>query len=149
MCRGLFVDTSSSPPTVYAATYGGDGRRSFHLDEWRASRIHVNYTTANGLGSNNVLGVYVAGSTIYAATDAGLAISTNGGTSFTNYTTANGLGSNFVFNIFVSGSTIYAATSGLGRARAAVFPFRRTAVARSPITRQPTALRAITCRLFP
>jgi hypothetical protein len=34
----------------------------------------TNYTTANGLGDNNVRGVYASGSTIYAATDGGLSI---------------------------------------------------------------------------
>ena len=43
----------------------------------------TNYTTANGLGANNVYGVYASGSSIYAATQGGLGISTNGGTSFT------------------------------------------------------------------
>ena len=35
----------------------------------------ANYTTNNGLGSNSVYGVAVSGSTIYAATANGLAIS--------------------------------------------------------------------------
>jgi len=34
----------------------------------------TNYTTANGLGDNVVKGVYVSGSTIYAATEDGLSI---------------------------------------------------------------------------
>ncbi|MFM7587427.1 MAG: hypothetical protein ACKO6M_10450, partial [Bacteroidota bacterium] len=64
------------------------------------------------MGNNNVLGVYVSGSTVYAATGGGLSISTNGGTSFTNYTTANGLGNNSVNGVYASGSTVYAATYG-------------------------------------
>ena len=72
----------------------------------------TNYTTTNGLGANSVRSVYAIGSTIYAATNGGLGISTNGGTSFTNYTTTNGLGSNTVRRVYVSGSTIYAATTG-------------------------------------
>jgi len=72
---------------------------------------YVNRTTANGLGSNHVQAVYVVGSNVYAATDAGLSISTNGGTSFTNATIANGLGSNDVRSVFVVGNTIYAATA--------------------------------------
>ncbi len=80
---------------------------------------YVNRTTTNGLGSNYVKAVYVVGSNVYAATDAGLSISTDGGSSFTNYTTTlNGLGSNNVSGVFVVGSTIYAATKdttyGLG-----------------------------------
>jgi hypothetical protein len=69
-------------------------------------------TTANGLGSNVVNGVYASGSTIYAATGGGLSVSSNNGTSWTNYTTANGLGNNLVNGVYASGSTIYAATQG-------------------------------------
>jgi hypothetical protein len=36
----------------------------------------ANYTTANGLGSNSVNGVYASGNTVYAATDGGLSIAT-------------------------------------------------------------------------
>ena len=67
----------------------------------------TNYTIANGLGDNDVQGVYASGSSIYAATyGGGLSISTNGGTSFTNYTTANGLGSNFMRGVYASGSNL-------------------------------------------
>ena len=74
----------------------------------------TNYTTTNGLGGNNVNGVYASGSTIYAATNCNgaLSISTNNGTSWTNYTTTNGLGSNDVRGVYASGSSIYAATYG-------------------------------------
>jgi hypothetical protein len=44
----------------------------------------TNKTTTDGLGSNDVRGVYANGNTIYAATTNGLSISSNGGTSFTN-----------------------------------------------------------------
>jgi hypothetical protein len=79
----------------------------------------TNRSTANGLGDNNVRGVFaLAGptsTTVYAATFGGLGISTNGGASFTNRTTANGLGSNVVRAVFaVSGpgsTTVYAATT--------------------------------------
>ena len=50
----------------------------------------------------------LAGSTLYAATGAGLSISTDGGTTFVNYTT--GLASMSVNTIAVSGATVYAAT---------------------------------------
>jgi hypothetical protein len=72
----------------------------------------TNRTTADGLGSNSVRGVYVSGSTVYAATDGGLSISTDGGASFTNKTTADGLGSNDVHGVHASGSMVYAATEG-------------------------------------
>ena len=50
---------------MYAATAGGlsistDGGATF-----------TTYTTANGLGSNFVLGVYADGATVYAATNGG------------------------------------------------------------------------------
>lgn len=58
--------------------------------------------------------VYVDSSgTIYAATNNGLSISTNGGTTFVNKSTIAGLGNNDVNGVYVDGSgTIYAATSG-------------------------------------
>jgi hypothetical protein len=74
----------------------------------------TNYTTANGLVSNLVRGVYATGSTVYVATSQGLSISTNGGANWTNYTTANGLGDNWVEGVHAVGNTIYAATSGGG-----------------------------------
>ncbi|MFH1263856.1 MAG: hypothetical protein V1495_10510 [Pseudomonadota bacterium] len=44
----------------------------------------TNRTTADGLGDNDVNGVFAVGSTVYAATDGGgLSISTDGGTTFT------------------------------------------------------------------
>ncbi len=70
----------------------------------------VNKTTTDGLGANYVQGVYVSGSTVYAATAGGVSISTNGGATFTNKTTANGLGHNRVNGVYASGSTVYAAT---------------------------------------
>jgi LPXTG-motif cell wall-anchored protein len=71
---------------------------------------YVNRTTANGLGSNVVNAVYVVGANVYAATNAGLSISTDGGATFTNKTMADGLGSNNVSGVFVVGNTIYAST---------------------------------------
>ncbi|MFM9135380.1 MAG: fibronectin type III domain-containing protein [bacterium] len=74
----------------------------------------TNKTTSNGLGTDNVRGVYAVGSTVYAATYGwGLSISTNGGATFTSRTaTGNGLGSDFVYGVFAVGSTVYAATGG-------------------------------------
>ena len=77
----------------------------------------VNKTTSNtgaGLGSNTLRGVYVIGSTVYAATTGGLSISTDGGATFTNKTTSNGLGSNTVKGVYaIDGTpdTVYAATT--------------------------------------
>ncbi len=72
----------------------------------------TNRTTADGLGSDKVEGVYVEGSVVYAATWGGLSISTDGGNTFSNRTTANGLGSNYVHGVFANGLKIYAATAG-------------------------------------
>ena len=77
-----------------------------------AAWVFTNKTTANGLGSNTVLGVFVSGSTVYAATFNGLSISTNGGSTFSNKTPAHGLGSDYIYGVFASGSTVYAATDG-------------------------------------
>ena len=68
----------------------------------------TNYTS--GLGSNIVNGVYATDDTIYAATNGGLSISTDGGTTFTNYT--SGLGNNLVRGVYATDDTIYAATNG-------------------------------------
>ena len=78
----------------------------------------TNKTTANtgaGLGSNTVRGVWVIGSTVYAATNGGLSISTDGGTTFTNKTTIDGLGNDIVNGVYVidgAQDTVYAATYG-------------------------------------
>jgi hypothetical protein len=74
----------------------------------------ITKTTADGLLSNNVIGVYAIGSTVYAATQgSGLSISLDSGNSFTiNKTTANGLGSDGLFRVYADGLTVYAATQG-------------------------------------
>ena len=73
-----------------------------------------NRTITDGLGSDAVLGVYVVGSNVYAATNGGLSISTDGGATFTNKTTDNGLGRNRVNGVHAVGSNVYAATRGGG-----------------------------------
>lgn len=78
--------------TLYTATNGGlgistDGGETFTYR-----------TTADGLGSNIVRGVYADGATVYAATAGGLSISTDGGATFTNR--ANGLDDYAVFGMF-------------------------------------------------
>jgi len=79
-----------------------------------AAWVFTNKTTANGLGSNTVLGVFVSGSTVYAATFNGLSISTNGGITFINKTTADGLANNNLRGVSTSADTVYAATVGGG-----------------------------------
>ena len=72
----------------------------------------TNRTTANGLGSDIVNGVYVEGPYVYAATEGGLSISSDGGMTFSNRTMANGLGSKNVIRVIANGSNVYAATEG-------------------------------------
>jgi hypothetical protein len=58
---------------------------------------------------------YASGSTIYAATDVALSISTNNGTNWTNYTnasTSGGLGGNTVIDVYDRGNSIYAPPTG-------------------------------------
>ena len=64
------------------------------------------------MGSNGVKGVYAVDSTIYAATDSGLSISTDDGQHWVNKTNVDGLGNLLVRSVFAVGSTIYAATNG-------------------------------------
>ena len=72
----------------------------------------TNRTTTNGLGANRVRGVFSTSSTIYAATNGGLSISTNGGDTFTNRPTTNGLGANVISGVYTVENTVYAATNG-------------------------------------
>ncbi len=72
----------------------------------------MNRTTANGLGTNNLRGVYASGSTVYVASTNGVAISTNGGATFVNRTTANGLAANNNSVVYAEGNTVYAAAIG-------------------------------------
>jgi hypothetical protein len=76
-----------------------------------ACDTYTNKTTSDGLGYNSVKGVYVVGSTVYAATLSGLSISSNGGATFSNYTTASGLGDDLVYGVYASGLNVYAATA--------------------------------------
>ena len=76
---------------------------SYSLPAQAQALTFTNRTTANGLGSNPVQDVFANGSIIYVATNNGLSISINGGSSFNNYTTANGLGGNTVNGVYASG----------------------------------------------
>ena len=117
--QAVFVDGSNvyaaTGPEGYSSPTGGglsistDGGATF-----------ANKTTTDGLGSNDVRGVFVVGSTIYAATypvgypgtGGGLSISTDGGTTWTTKTSAV-LGSNFVTSVYVvagTPNTIYVGT---------------------------------------
>jgi len=72
----------------------------------------ANATTDNGLGSNTINAVYANGCSIYAATENGLGISTDGGVVWSNYdqSTSSGLASSNILGVFVSDGVIYAAT---------------------------------------
>ena len=85
-----------------------------HRDSSTSSGAYnsITYTTSTGFGSDKVNGVYATGTIVYAATDGGLSISTNNGSSWRNYTTADGLGSNKVNGVHAAGATICAATDG-------------------------------------
>lgn len=68
---------------------------------------------------NRIKDVFASGNNIYAATEGGLSISTDGGANWSTSTQANGLGtgglgSNLVRGLAVSGGTIYAGTNGGG-----------------------------------
>jgi len=106
-------NVSSSPPAgllpgIYAGSWVGlflptSGGYTFR-------------TTADGLGSDIVWNLTADETTLYAATNGGLSISTDGGATFNNRTTANsGLGDTDVRSVYVDGATIYACTyrSGL------------------------------------
>ena len=98
----MINDNNSSPALTGGVAITTDNGATF-----------TNKRTADGLGSSQVNGIQVIGTTVYAATNGGLSISTNSGGSFTNYTTSNttGFGGNFVGSMYVTNSKIYAGTS--------------------------------------
>ncbi|GAB4016652.1 beta strand repeat-containing protein [Spirosoma koreense] len=77
---------------------------------------YANRTTDNGLENNTILGLFAlsgpVSTSVYAATNRGLGISTDGGNSFVTRLIPDGLGSNTVNDVFVLNNTIYAATDG-------------------------------------
>ncbi len=74
----------------------------------------VNYTTDNGLPSNNVLSLYHADGKLYAATREGLAILDQEQNTWSLHNTDNGFPDNVVRTIYVADGVIYAGTeSGL------------------------------------
>ncbi|NEU70272.1 hypothetical protein GK091_25570 [Spirosoma agri] len=126
--------TADASPLSQTLTAQNAGTQTYTLtvtsfDEPTASSATVDVTVSSGpavadgpactnfvnrplLTANPVTGVYALGSTIYAATNGGLAISTDGGNSFPVVrTTASGLGANQVNAVYAQGSTVYAATN--------------------------------------
>lgn len=61
-----------------------------------------NYTTSQGLGSNTVNDIILAGGVIWAATAGGISKSTNNGAAWTNYTTTQGIIHNNVTGVCYS-----------------------------------------------
>ena len=97
-CTNTNADQISCDSSDGGLSISTDGGNSF-----------TNRTTANGLGSNWVNGVYVNGNTVYASTSKGLSISIDGGQTFTNKTRANGLGSNLIHDVAFDGKILYVA----------------------------------------
>ncbi len=89
--------------------YAASGRLFISTD---GGHTWVKRTWSNGLASNNVLGVFAVGSTVYAAAYGGLSISTDGGSTFMTKTLADGYGSNWVNGVYTVGSTVYVPTGG-------------------------------------
>lgn len=90
----LFVDTYG---TIYAGTASNG---LFATTNGGSSWYH--FTTTDGIGSNDITGVFVTGQEIYLATTKGVSASKDAGQSWTSYTTANGLGSNTVNAVYAS-----------------------------------------------
>ena len=106
--NGVYVSASGTDIYVATQPFNQNGGLSVSTTGGGA---WTNYTTANGLGSNTVYGVYASGGNIYAATAGGLSIFSGG--VWTNITTTTlGFGSNTVYGVYVSGGVIYAATAG-------------------------------------
>lgn len=93
--RSVFVDNQQ---VVYVAT--GNGGLAVSHDR---GVTWTNYTTSNGLPSNNVTAVYVDDNTIYAGTSSKLSISTDGGASWLSFNQ----NFNALSAIYASGQNIY------------------------------------------
>jgi hypothetical protein len=66
----------------------------------------------DSIASNYMHDVVVSNGKIFVGTNAGLSISSDGGSTWITKTTANGLGSNNVGNLSVSNGVVYASTTG-------------------------------------
>jgi photosystem II stability/assembly factor-like uncharacterized protein len=74
--------------------------------------VPQSYADFTSLPSGVVNSVAVNGSTLYVATSGGLAISNNGGTTYSTKTIKNGLGSDGVLSVYVQGNNVLAGTYG-------------------------------------
>jgi len=108
------VATSASGASNEASTSSDNSVFYTNIDKSIMNFVELPYGMSgyNKLPSDLVNDVYYSNGVLYVATDAGLAISTNGGTAFSTRRTSNGLGSNAVNGVFVLSGTIYAATNG-------------------------------------
>lgn len=141
---GLFVSTDGGGTFVQRALGGAawvgavvaDGLDVFAATDSGVAVSHDRGTTfvirtpADGLGSQSVRDLVLAGGTLYAATSGGVSTSTDRGATFSNVSA--GLGSASVNALVVSGSTVYAATDAglsLSSDGGASFTVTRTAAA--------------------
>lgn len=121
-----FILTRLSPNRVWSVyaiddtVYAGTDYQGLRISS-DGGATFTNRTTTDGLGADNVRGVYAAGANVYAATmngfmgypgTGGLSMSTDGGATFINDDTTSGLGSDEVYGVYVTAGTIYAATRG-------------------------------------
>lgn len=97
--------TSTRGRVVFFCLAGGAG-----ITTDRGATFDTRTNANSGLASDTVRRVYVSGTTVYAATEEGLSVSTNGGVTFTTYTPANGLGDLGTNAVYVSGGKVYVAT---------------------------------------
>lgn len=95
VCGETEVVVTATPTNLNGATPQYEWLRNGELFTGQASSF-VTKSTVDGLGSNVINDIAIVGKNVYLATDNGLAVSTDGGTTFTNKTTANGLPSNKV-----------------------------------------------------
>lgn len=69
-------------------------------------RTWINKTTQDGLGDNQLFAVSASGTNVYATSNMGLSISTNGGSTWIN----NSMGGGPVMGVYASGTNVYVAT---------------------------------------
>lgn len=97
----LFVDNTS----IYVGT--SSGFFVFPVDEIKS----IDEIPDNSLRGMSISSISGQGRNIYAATEFGLAVSTNGGLSFEFKTTAHGLGSNVVKTVATNGKQVFIGTT--------------------------------------
>ncbi|MBL7813632.1 MAG: hypothetical protein JNL70_01415 [Saprospiraceae bacterium] len=111
VCGDAEVVVTATPANLNGIIPQYEWRRNGELFTGQPSSFATKSTT-DGLGSNVINDIAVVGKNVYLATDNGLAVSTDGGMTFTNKTTANGLPSNKVLalGLYPDGSRIIVGT---------------------------------------